>query len=337
MTNYKKKDVNAENKIDFVIAWVDGNDKAWQAKMAEYGHGKNEQFRDWNFLPYLLKSIDRYAPFVHRIFLVTDRQNPDCLSDAGREKYCLSDDLVRKIKVIYHEEFIPQKYLPTFNSHTIELNFHRIPGLSEQFVYFNDDVLLTGPCAPEDFFRDGLPVDCGCLNAINGKDPVFAGIQFHNMVLMNGHYDIGAVRAHLWKWLNPIYGRQNIRTLLLLPFQRLQGIYNPHGPLALKKNTYEKLWKRDGDILDQTCLCKFRKESNVSVYVMRYEQLLSGNFVPGKINNRYLEVTYPLKRIAAALDRSGSVCINDTDMDDMMYLKRKKQIQYLLKEKYCKN
>ena len=236
------------------------------------------------------------------------------------------------MRISYH-----QKYLPTFNSHTIELNFHRIPGLSEQFVYFNDDFLLTGPCAPEDFFRNGLPVDCGCLNAINGKDPVFAGIQFHNMALMNEHYDIGAVRAHLWKWLNPIYGRQNIRTLLLLPFQRLQGIYNPHGPLALKKNTYEKLWKRDGDILDQTCLCKFRKESNVSVYVMRYEQLLSGDFVPGKINNRYLEVTYPLKRIAAALERPGSVCINDTDMDDMMYLKRKKQIQYLLKEKYCKN
>ena len=148
MTNYKKKDVNAENKIDFVIAWVDGNDKAWQEKMAEYGHGKNEQFRDWNFLPYLLKGMERYAPFVHRIFLVADHQDPDCLSDAGREKYCLSDDFAKKIKVIYHEEFIPQKYLPTFNSHTIELNFHRIPGLSEQIVYFNDDVLLTGPCAP---------------------------------------------------------------------------------------------------------------------------------------------------------------------------------------------
>lgn len=337
MMKYRMNRIEEENTIDFVIAWVDGSDQAWQEKMAVYGQGNKEQFRDWDFLPYLLKSVELYAPFVRRIFLVTDHQYPECLSDAGRKKYCLPDAFVKKIKLVYHEDFIPQKYLPTFNSHTIELNFHRIPELSEQFVYFNDDVMLTGPCIPTDFFKNGLPVDCGCLNAINGKDPVFAGIQFHNMALMNLYYDTGAVRKRLWKWFNPLYGKQNIRTFLLLPFQRLQGIYNPHGPLPLKKSTYRLLWQRDGEVLDQTCLCRFRRKDNVSVYVMRYEQLLSGNFVPGKNKNRYLEVSEPIQKLKAAFGRTGTVCINDTAMSDAAYRDKKKKILQLLKHKYYKS
>ena len=59
-----------------------------------------------------------------------------------------------KLNIVCHEDFIPQKFLPTFNSHTIEWNFHRIPGLTEQFVYFNDDMFLLKPVYMEDFFKD---------------------------------------------------------------------------------------------------------------------------------------------------------------------------------------
>ena len=52
-----------------------------------------------------------------------------------------------------------EKYLPTFNANTIELNLHRIEGLAEQFVYFNDDMFITDHVKPEDFFRDGHPMD----------------------------------------------------------------------------------------------------------------------------------------------------------------------------------
>lgn len=342
--------MNGDNCIDFVIAWVDGSDEKWLerkcqaignvcecldadnalSKSAEY----QEHFRDWGFLPYVLKSINLYAPWVHRIFIVTDKQVPQCLDLDHNNIDSDIKSMIEKITIIDHADFIPKEYLPTFNSHTIELNFHRIPGLSEQFVYFNDDFLLTNPCDPEDFFRDGKPVDSAILNGINGKDNLFAGIQFHNMALMNTHYDIRDVRRHLSKWLHPAYGMQNIRTILLLPFQRLQGIHNPHGPMSLLKSTYEKLWNRDKEVLHKTCLSKIRQEDNVSVYIMRYEQLLSGKFVPAKIKNHYLEVTDEPRKIAKALQDSKSVCINDVPMGETEFLKIKKCILKILKRKY---
>ena len=154
------------------------------------------------------------------------------------------------------------------------------------------------------------------------------------MALMNVHYSIQDVRRHLSKWLHPAYGMQNIRTILLLPFQRLQGIHNPHGPMPLLKSTYEKLWKRDKEVLHKTCLCKTRQEDNVSVYVMRYEQLLSGNFIPAKVKNRYLEVNDEPQKIAKALRTSKSACINDVPMGETEFLETRKRILKILQKKY---
>ena len=61
-----------------------------------------------------------------------------------------------KIVVVKHEDFIPKEYLPTFNSHTIELNLHRIKGLSEYFIYFNDDTFILDKLQEKDFFKNGL-------------------------------------------------------------------------------------------------------------------------------------------------------------------------------------
>lgn len=344
----QKQKIKTNNCIDFVITWVDGSDEKWIQRKRDVDSllkmpEQAEHFRDWGFLPYVLKSIELYAPWVHHIFIVTDRQVPSFLDRNGTVE---SNDLQceninsdastiwDKITIMDHMDFIPKEYLPTFNSHTIELNFHRIPGLSEQFVYFNDDTLLTNPCEPEDFFEDGKPVDSAILNGINGKDNLFAGIQFHNMALMNVHYSIQDVRRHLSKWLHPAYGMQNIRTILLLPFQRLQGIHNPHGPMPLLKSTYEKLWKRDKEVLHKTCLCKTRQEDNVSVYVMRYEQLLSGNFIPAKVKNRYLEVNDEPQKIAKALRTSKSACINDVPMGETEFLETRKRILKILQKKY---
>ena len=62
-----------------------------------------------------------------------------------------------KLTVVNHKDYIPEEYLPTFSSHPIELNLHRIKGLSEQFVYFNDDTFIINAMQPEDFFKKGLP------------------------------------------------------------------------------------------------------------------------------------------------------------------------------------
>ena len=322
-----------DNCIDFVIAWVDGTDEKWQKRKADatgVSKDSSKHYRDWGFLPYLFKSIELYAPWVHHIYLVTDGQIPKCVDE-------LPDSILKKLTIVDHRDFIPDKYLPTFNSHTIELNFHRIEGLSEQFVYFNDDVLLTAPCKPTTFFKNGKAVDEAVLNGINGEDSVFAGIQFHNMALMNKHYDISAVRKNISKWLNFQYGMQNIRTLLLLPFRRLQAIHNPHGPMPLLKSTFEILWDRDFEMLDRTCQCKLRDEGNVSIYVVRYEQLLSANFEPKKNENAFLQVTDGETKLARALEKSQSVCINDVELEEKEYVIIRSRIQALLDKKYKTN
>ena len=141
--------------VDFVIAWVDGNDKEWQKQRQKYKSGFMEdnsevRFRDWDNLQYWFRGVEEYAPWVNHIYFITWGHVPQWLN--------LDNP---KLKIVNHKDYIPEKYLPTFNSHTIELNMHRIQGLSRQFVYFNDDMFLTAPVTKEMFFKNDLPRDIG--------------------------------------------------------------------------------------------------------------------------------------------------------------------------------
>jgi hypothetical protein len=106
------------------------------------------RFRDNEELRYSLRSLERYAPWVRSIILVTDGQRPSWLR---------ADQ--PKIRIVDHREFIPGEYLPTFNSHVIEAYLHTVPGLAEHYLYMNDDVFLARPCRKTDFFApNGLPL-----------------------------------------------------------------------------------------------------------------------------------------------------------------------------------
>ena len=143
-------------KIDFVVAWVDGNDLVWREKKAQYdgsintfkeGMNSEKSYREWGTFKYWFRGVEKFAPWVNKIYLVTDQQKPSWL-DINSEKLVLVD----------HAEIICNDYLPVFSANPIESNIHRIPGLSEHFVFFNDDMYLTAPVEPIDFFsEDGLP------------------------------------------------------------------------------------------------------------------------------------------------------------------------------------
>lgn len=160
--------------IDVVYTWVDGNDPEWRAlkelyliatlrkaiadssgdyedseirrtflatMAAMFDAATQNRFVDNQELRYSLRALYEYAPFVNHIYIVTMGQRPHWLADHP------------KITIIDHKQiFKNQSDLPTFNSHAIECNLHRIPGLGEYFLYFNDDVFLGAPVTPEDFF-----------------------------------------------------------------------------------------------------------------------------------------------------------------------------------------
>lgn len=132
--------------MDAVITFVNGNDPVWQQTYAQTISHKailNKRYRDWGFLPYLLRGIEKNMPFIEKVFLIvsTESQVP-CWVNTGNTR------------IILHKEIIPQLFLPTFNSTTIELFLHRIPDLSEQFVYFNDDLFPVNPLQPCDLFQE---------------------------------------------------------------------------------------------------------------------------------------------------------------------------------------
>jgi hypothetical protein len=136
--------------IDVVYTWVDGRDPKFQHDVKQYlpsdvfaGEATgNSRFRDQEELRYSLRSIATYAPWVNRVYIVTNGQRPSWLARHP------------KVSLVEHSEILDRKFLPTFNSHVIGSALHRIAGLSEHYIYFNDDVLLSRPMRPIDFFTD---------------------------------------------------------------------------------------------------------------------------------------------------------------------------------------
>ena len=134
------------DKIDFVIPYVNPLDTAWQESFKQFGGAYKEddcRFRDWGTLPYVLRSIERHLPWIGQLVLIlaTESQVPSWLDTS-------------KVKIVYHKDFIPAEYLPTFNSNTIEMFLGNIKGLSEHFIYSNDDIYFLRDMKPTDFFTE---------------------------------------------------------------------------------------------------------------------------------------------------------------------------------------
>jgi len=146
-----------DSPVDIVYLWVDGQDLSWRAKrrhalrqlsddsseaIAKFGNVEG-RFRDNDELLYSLRALEKFFPEHGHIYLVTDGQTPDWLNKSDR------------MTLVDHRELIPEASLPTFDSSNIESYIHRIPGLSERYFYFNDDVFFGAPVSIDDWFWPG--------------------------------------------------------------------------------------------------------------------------------------------------------------------------------------
>ena len=142
--------------IDLVYLWVNGSDLVWQAKRNAC-IGKTEEKSSVNCegryanndeLKFSLRSVEAYAPWIHKIYIVTDNQVPIWLDTSNP-----------KIRIVDHKEIMPSVCLPCFNATVIEHFICNIPGLSEHFLFANDDMFINKPVTPDMFFaEDGLPI-----------------------------------------------------------------------------------------------------------------------------------------------------------------------------------
>jgi len=317
-----------ENKIDFIVLWVDGADPKWLAEKEKYKPTSQEdarahRYRDWGNLRYWFRSIEKFAPWVNNIFFVTWGHLPSWLN--------LDNP---KLKIVRHEDYMPKEYLPSFNSCALEINFHRIEELSEQFVFFNDDLFLTAPTKETDFFKNGLPCDAAALNVhCVDVNLGFNYAMYQAIGITNKYFDFHeSIRRNWKKWINLKNGKYLLRTLYLLPCPRFPGIYQPHLANAFQKETFRKLWELEGDLLDETSRHRFRNKLDYNQWAMRNYQLASGQFEPRPINiGKSFLLAQDENNIDEICDyirsqKGKMVVLNDEEMTDEEFEREKQMI-----------
>lgn len=306
-------------EIDFVILWVDGNDVEWQREKERFVPPKEDKnidagsnrYRDWDNLQYWFRGVEVFAPWVRKIHFVTHGHLPKWLNTGHP-----------KLNIVKHSDIIPMECLPTFNSLALEINIHNIKGLSENFVYLNDDTFIIRQTKETDFFKNGLPVDAAILDAI-GITGLYSYLIINSIEMINKYFDKKTIiKNNRLKWLNLRYGKELYRTLALYPWESFTGIVNPHLPVAYNKNTFEEVWKAEYDKLCKTSAHRFRSKDDLCGYLMRYWRLAKGEFSPVGINSmgKYFSIFYEsdCNAICDAITKQkfNMICIND-DLKDV--------------------
>ena len=273
--------------IDFVIPWVDGNDPQWQKEKDRFSSIKQSdannisRYRDWDLMKYWFRAIEEYTPWVRKIHFITWGHLPSFL-----------DVSHPKIHIVRHEDYIPAEWLPTFSSHTIEMNIHRIPGLAEHFIYLNDDTFICRPMRKEDFFRKGLP----CLQftenplGFNGKALVWQLAAVNDLGIINKWFSKRNVeRKGVWKYFSLKYSwYDNLRSIVLAILfpGYFTGFKNYHAPVPYVKTVFQTLWEKEPEILMSTSSHKFRDKEDVNQWVAHWWQIASGDFYPRRMSAR---------------------------------------------------
>lgn len=301
-----------DNKIDFVITWVDESDPKWRKEFEYYSAKEGRtintdacRFRDWGTLKYWFRGVEKFAPWVNKIFFVTYGHLPQWLDTSNP-----------KLVVVKHEKFIPQAYLPTFNSNVIEYFFHKLEGLSDKFVYFNDDMFLIDNVSPERFFKNGLPCDIGGLSVVTAKGMIGCNVYRAVDLIRSIFNKKEAVSQNRSKWYSLKYPRMSLHNLLMYRLSVFPGFVNHHLPQGYLKETYKDVWAHFEKELKSTGLTKFREYGNVAHWIERYWQLAKGNFTPYNVYKDGRAFYLKDNNISESVDcithqKKKIVCLND--------------------------
>ncbi|MEQ8143879.1 stealth family protein [Streptomyces sp. OP7] len=280
--------------IDVVYTWVDGQDPELRAKRERHREGNDggiaarevgeSRYTSIDELKYSLRSLEMYAGFVRHIYIVTDGQTPEWL-----------DADAPGITVVDHKDIFPEGVLPVFNSHAIETRLHHIPGLSDHYLYFNDDVFVGRSVTPQHFFYG------------NGV----ARLPFST-------YQIGAGAPHPQASAPNSAGR-NVRRLL----EETYGVSITHKflhtPHPQRRDVLNDLERDYPDAIERTMRSKFRSIEDVATATSFHHHLalLTGRAVPGKFKYRYVDVgkAHLEERVESLKERRGYdfFCLNDVD------------------------
>lgn len=329
--------------IDFVVTWLDSSDPIWQKEYNKYkginieGDASASRFRDWDMFRYWFRAVEQYAPWVNKVYLITNGTFPKWINENHP-----------KLVLVKHTDYIDRKFLPTFNSCTIELNMHKIEGLSEHFVYFNDDCYLNGSISPEYYFKKGLPCDCNEETFFNvakynpvDRFNIFISM-FVDISVLNRHFNRKkCVSKSIRRWMGPHLSFPGLITSLFMTLgkkTRFVGFNKKHVEQPFLKSTFEEVWEKEEEMLKQSCT-RFREDVILNPYIFRYWQFASNRFHPTnsksirkhKISEKYMpNILADMKN-----EKVKSLCLNDTPfISDQQFEYLKKMLQNAFEEKF---
>lgn len=324
-----------ENKIDFVLTWVDDTDMEWRKEKNKYSSknvdssNSDVRFRDWDLLKYWFRGVEKYASWVNKIYFVTCGQKPEWLN----EKH-------PKLVFIEHKDYIEKEFLPTFSANPIEINFHKIKELSEKFVYFNDDMYIINKVTPDDFFKNNLPCDTFIEMPLYpyGNGDVFPFFLFNDIELINKYFNKRDAYKKNWKkYINFKYGVKNtIKTFSLLQYSKFSNFAYPHIPSSFLKSTLEEVWNLESNLLNNVSKNKFRNKEDLNQYVFKAWQFCKGDFVPRSYTfGDNIPISNDNQKLIKSLvgKKYKTLCINDS-CEVENFDKVKKELQNAFEKKF---
>lgn len=285
--------------IDIVYTWVNGDDEKFLEQKSHFQSLLNKsilkkkrevfdaaRFESRDELRYSLRSVEIYAPWVNHIYIVTNGQIPSWL-DLSHEK----------ITVVFHSEIIESKYLPTFNSHVIESCLHRIKGLSDHYLYLNDDVMFTRPIDPSYFYFSGGIAKLFVTNSILPSGP-------------KNNYDTPT------QW-----AAKNARQLIYEKTSFYTGNMFSHTFHPQLKKIHEEMESLWPEAYDECRLNKFRERTDLpcATFLHHHYAILKGSAVATKTPCMYFNVRTPFAETCyeSLLENKDknlapySMCLND--------------------------
>ncbi len=300
-------------EIDFVVTWVDGSDPEWRKEKACYSPkgiaDDNEvRYRDWDIFRYWFRGVEKFALWVRKIHFVTWGHLPSWLDTSNP-----------KLHIVNHKDYLPKDILPTYNSTVLELYLHKIPDLAEKFVYFNDDMMITKPMKPEDFFIGGKPCDMLAFQPVvaNPKNPTMTHHYINTSLVLCKYFDkrknvIENPGNYFKIGYPPLYFFYN---MLELGFPLYTGFYTVHGPSPFCKRTFETVWEKESELLKSASCNRFRSDTDIPPNVFREWQKLSGDFVPKNVQKffKYYELGRNEEELFKDIRKQTKkvICIND--------------------------
>ena len=283
------------------------SDPAWQAEYARAMGGgaaeRNVRYRSWQTEELLVKCCLKFMPWLRSIKLLlasptqvqswmerltTDNGQQTTDNEAAEMVNGKSSNgKLPQVRLVFHDQFIPACYLPCFNVNTIEMWLHRIPDLSEWFIYGNDDLFPLSQLEEDDFFRNGLPCQHMSEQAYPASPNIFQRFVKNGLDMVAA--DWGAKFRNTW-----------LRT--------------GHSMQPMLRSTVEHVCTRHADRILQSFTLK-REPKNYNQYIFPFWQHLSGQYIDHVPPRRYVGPKVATRDVAAILrdPNVGIVCLNDNE------------------------